>query len=86
MIDSGVSSNIMPASVCSKLNIEPHIIKLDWTKVQFLGGINSITIRLSADPRVVQRINILIADIPMFYGLIIRRDWSKKIHGYISTD
>lgn len=34
LIDSGASSNIMPASVCSKLNIEPqksfiHIVQLD---------------------------------------------------------
>lgn len=91
LIDSGASSNIMPASVCSKLNIEPkksaiHIVQLDRTKVQVVGEINSVTIRLSADPRVVQRIDILIADIPEFYGLILSRDWSEKLHGYISTD
>ena len=91
LIDSGASSNIMPASVCSKLNIEPqkfaiHIVQLDRTKVQVVGEINSVTIRLSADPRIVQRIDILIADIPEFYGLILSRDWSEKLHGYISTD
>lgn len=42
LIDSGASSNIMPASVCSKLNIEPqnstiNIVQLDRTKVQVLG-------------------------------------------------
>jgi hypothetical protein len=42
LIDSGASSNIMPASVCSKLNIEPqksaiHIVQLDRTKVQVVG-------------------------------------------------
>ena len=79
LIDSGASSNIMPASVCSKLNIKPqksaiHIVQLDRTKVRVLGEINSVTIRLSADPRVVQRIDILIADIPKFYGLILSRD------------
>ena len=51
-----------------------------------MGEINSVTIRLSADPRVVQRIDILIADIPEFYGLILSRDWFEKLHGYISTD
>ena len=91
LIDSGASSNIMPASVCSKLNIEPqkssiHIVQLDRTKVQVLGEINFVTIRLATDPRVVQRIDILIADIPEFYGLILSRDWSEKLHGYISTD
>lgn len=63
-----------------------HIFQLDRTKVQVLGEINSVTIRLSADPRVVQIIDILIIDIPQFYGLILSRDWSEKPHGYISTD
>jgi len=41
LIDSGASSNIMPTSVCSKLNIEHqkfviHIVQLDRTKVQVL--------------------------------------------------
>ena len=45
-----------------------------------------MTIRLLADPRVVQRIDILIIDIAEFYGLILSRDWSEKLHGYISTD
>lgn len=91
LIDSGASSNIMSASVCSKLNIEPqksavHIFQLDQTKVKVLGEINSITIWLSTDPRVVQGIVTLIADIPEFYGLILSRDWSEKLHGYISID
>ena len=80
----------MPALVCSKLNIEPqkssiHIVQLDRTKVQVIGEINSVTIRLASDPRVVQRIDILIVDIPEFYGLISSRDWSEKLHGYISV-
>jgi len=88
LIDSGDSSNIMPASVCSKLNIEPqnstiHIVQLDRTKVQVLGEINSVTIRLLSNPRVVQRIDILMIDIPEFYGLILSRDWSEKLHDYI---
>lgn len=91
LIDLGASSNIMLALVCSKLNIEPqnsaiHIVQLDRIKVQVLGEINSITIRLSADLRMVQRIDILIANILELYGLILSRDWSEKIHGYISTD
>ena len=42
IIDLRASSNIMLASVCSKLNIEPqksavHIVEFDQTKVQVLG-------------------------------------------------
>lgn len=59
LIDLGASSNIIPASVSSKSNIEPqksivHIAQLDLTKVQVLVEINSVTIRLSVEsPRVV---------------------------------
>lgn len=63
-----------------------HIVQLDRTKVQVLEEINSVTIRLSTNPRVVQRIDILVIDIPEFYGLILSRDWYEKLHGYISID
>ena len=91
LIDSGASSNIMPKSVCAKLNITPqsslvHIIQLDRTRVEVLGELKSVTIRLSSNPKVVQIIDILVAEIPKFYGLILSRDWSKKIQGYFSTD
>ena len=31
-------------------------------------------------------IDLLVADIPEFYGLILSRDWSEKIHGYFAID
>lgn len=33
-----------------------------------------------------QVIDIMVADIPEFYGLILSRDWSDKLNGYFSTD
>lgn len=33
-----------------------------------------------------QVIDILVADIPKFYDLILNRDWSEKFHGYFATD
>ena len=30
--------------------------------------------------------DILVADIPKFFGLILSRDWFEKIHGYFVTD
>ena len=46
----------------------------------------SDTTRLSSNPKVVHIIDILVAYIPKFYGLILSRDWSEKLHGYFSTD
>lgn len=31
-------------------------------------------------------IDILVDDIPEFYGLILSMDWSKKLHGYFTID
>ena len=59
LVDSGASSNIMPRTVCTKLNITPqkyavHIVQLDRTKVEVLGEIALVSIRLSSNPKVSQ--------------------------------
>lgn len=63
-----------------------HIVQLDRTKVEVVGEIASVSIRLSSNPKVSQIIDILVDDIPKFYGLILSRDWSKKLHRYFPTD
>jgi len=91
LVDSGASSNIMPRIVCTKLNITPkksvvHIVQLHETKVEVLGEITSVSINLSSNPKVSKIIDILVVDILEFYGLILSRDWSEKLHGYFATD
>ena len=46
----------------------------------------SVSIRLSSNPKVLQVIDILVAYIPEFYGLILSKDWSEKLHGYFAID
>ena len=41
---------------------------------------------MSSNPKFAHIINILIADIPEFYGLVLSRDWSEKLHGYFAID
>ena len=91
LVDSGASSNVMPYLVCIKLNISLHkyvvqIVQLDQTKVKFLGQMNSVLIGLSSSWKVFQIIDILIMDIPEFYGLILSRDSYEKLHGYFAID
>ena len=79
----------MPYFVCLKLNIYPHktalhIVQLDRTKFKVLGEMNSVLIRLATNPKVHQVIDILVVDILDFYGLILSRDWSEKLHGYFA--
>ena len=51
-----------------------------------IGELNQVNIRLSSNPKVCQVIDILVANILEFYGLILSRDWSENLHEYFSTD
>jgi ribonuclease HI len=91
MVDSGASSNVMPWSVCQKINaeVEPSslkIIQLDRTDVKVIGELKNVLIRLSSNPKVHQVIDIIVVDIPEVYGLFLSRDWSEQLHGYFTTD
>ena len=91
LIDSGAYSNIMPRPIFTKLNITPknsvvHVVQLDRKRVEFIGEMLSVSIRLSSNPKVLQVIDILVVDIPEFYGLILSTDCSENLHGYFATD
>jgi hypothetical protein len=91
MVDSGASSNVMPWSVCQKINakVEPSslkIIQLDRTAVKVMGELKNVLIRLSSNPKVHQFIDIIVVDIPEVYGMFLSRDWSEQLHGYFATD
>jgi hypothetical protein len=91
MVDSGASSNVMPRSVCQKINaeVEPSslkIIQLDRTNVKVIGELKNVLIRLSSNPKVHQVIDIIVVDIPEVYGLFFSRDWLEQLHGYFATD
>lgn len=61
------------------------IVELDKTKVKFLGGMNVVLIKVASNPKFCQIIDILFVDVLEFYGLILRRDWSKELHSYFAT-
>jgi hypothetical protein len=91
LVDSGASSNVMPLSICKKLNATPtksdtHIIQLDRTKVKVIGELKDVMIQIASNPKFHQVIDIIIVDIPEAYGMLLRRDWSEKLHGYFSMD
>ena len=87
MIDSGDSKNVMPYSVCKKLNAVPvpcdtSIVQLDRSNVKVVGKLNEVLIRLASNPQVHFIIDIIVADILEAYGLFLSRDWSEKLKGY----
>jgi hypothetical protein len=91
LVDFGASSNVMPLAVCNKLGFVPlksdkHVIQLDRTQVKVLGEIKDVMIRVATHPNFVQVIDIIVVDIPEAYGLLLSRDWSKKLNRYFRTD
>ena len=61
-------------------------MQLDRSKVKFLGEMRNVLIRLSVDSWVHQTIDILVADIPKAYIILLSREWSIKLNGYFTTD
>ena len=89
LVDSGASLNVMPLSVCKNINGKPtpsssQIIQLDRIAVKEAGESKNVLIRLAADERVCQYIDIMVVDIDEAYGLILSRDWYENINGYFA--
>ena len=54
--------------------------------MKVIGEMEDVLIRLSADERVCQYIDIVVADILDAYGLVLSWDWSATLEGYFSLD
>ena len=81
----------MPLLVCKKINGQPkpttgQVLQLDRTSVKVIGEMEDVLIRLSTHERVCQYINIVVADIPDSYGLLLSRDWSSRLERYFASD
>ena len=46
----------------------------------------NVLIRLAANNKICQFIDIMVADIPRGYGLILNRDWTARLKGYFALD
>ena len=91
LVDSGASVNVMPLSVCKQINGQPkpttgHVLQLDRTTVKVMRKMEDVLIRLSIDERVCQYIDIVIANIPDAYVLVLSRYWSARLEAYFALD
>ena len=51
-----------------------------------MGEIKDVTIKLPSNSKVHKVIDVIVVDIPKEYGVILSRDWSAKLNGYIAID
>ena len=54
--------------------------------VKVVGEMKNVLICLSANNKICQFIDIMVADILGGYGLILNRDWSARLKGYFASD
>ena len=54
--------------------------------MKVIGEMEDVLIRLSANEKICQYIDIVVVDIPDGYGIILNRNWSARLNRYFSLD
>lgn len=80
----------MPLSVCSALGLTPtktnqKVTQLDKSEVTVVGELNNIHMQLIADPRIQMYIDIQVVEIPGAYGMLVSRDWTRVLNGWLHS-
>jgi hypothetical protein len=91
MLDSGASHNLMPKVVMDELGLEVTIpykdlLSFDSRKVKCLGLIKDLVISLAQIFAKNMVMDVVIADIPMKFGMFLSRSWAMKMKGTLHMD
>lgn len=91
MFDSGASHNLMPKAVMEKLNLDvtrPHkdLFSFDSSQVKCLGLIKDLCVSLVQFPNKTILMDVVVADIPPKYGMLLSRSWGEKLQGSLQLD
>ena len=91
MLDSGSSHNLMPKAIMETLNLEitrPYkdLFSFDSSKVKCLGLIKDLCVTLVQYPSKSIVMDIVVADIPPIYGMLLSHSWGEKLQGSLQLD
>jgi hypothetical protein len=91
MLDSRASHNLMPKVVMDELGLDitiPYkdIFSFDSRKVKLLGLIKDLVISLSQIQLKNLIMDIVVADIPPKFGMMLSRSWAVKLKGTLQMD
>jgi len=84
MFESGPSHNLMPKAVMEKLNLDvtrPYkgLYSFDSSQVKCLGLIKDLCVSLVQYPNKTILMDVVVADIPPKYGMLLSRSWGAKL-------
>ena len=82
MLDSGASHNLMPLSVMEQLGLQitrPYkdLYSFDSKRVKCMGMIKDLVVNLAQIPAKSMVMDIVVADIPARFGMLLSRSWGK---------
>jgi hypothetical protein len=91
MLDSGASHNLMPKIIMEKLGLEitrPYqdLYSFDSRKVKCLGMIKDLVVNLAQVPVKSILMDVVVADVPAKYGMLLSRSWGAKLGGSVQLD
>jgi hypothetical protein len=91
LMDSGASHNVMPKVVMEELGLDitrPYhdLYSFDSKKVKCLGLMKDVVVTLSQLPMKSVVLDVIVADIPLKFGMLLSRSWAKKVGGTLQMD
>lgn len=91
MLDSGASHNLMPEVIMERMGLEitrPYkdLFSFDSKRVKCIGLIKDVVVGLTQVPAKTVVMDIVVADIPPKFGMLLFRSWATKIKGTMQMD
>ena len=91
MFDSGASHNLMPKVVMEKLDLDikrpyKYLFSFDSSQVRCLGLIKDLCVSLVPYPTKTILMDMVLADIPPKYVMLLSRSWGAKLQGSLQLD
>ena len=91
MLDSGASHNLMPKGVVEILGLEvtrpyKYLYSFDSRRVKCLGLIKDMVVTLNKLPSKTIVMDVVVADIPPKFGVLLSRSWTSKLKGSLQMD
>jgi hypothetical protein len=90
-MDSGASHNLMPKTIMEELGLEVtrayhDLYSFDSRRVQCLGVIKDLVVSLFQLPMKSMVMDIVVADVPPKFGMLLSRYWIKRLGGTLQMD
>ena len=91
MLDSGANPILMPKAIMESLGLDitiPYtkLYSFDSKKVKCLGILKDLFIILTQLPAKCLVMDVIIADIPVKFGMLLSRSWATKLKGTLQMD